>query len=155
MLMNMKKVWQMREGSIVRNRKEQKKYHSYRTSHPVRGCQFCDFARGADHIVRTFQNFWIVENLFPYHIWDSAVATEHLLLVPKRHIESISEFSHDERVEYMAITAEYESTGYNIYARSPSSGQKTVPHQHTHFIKIGRGIKSQLYLNKPHINIVR
>ena len=151
----MKKVWQMREGSIARNRKQQKEYHKYRKTHPVKGCQFCDLAHGAEHILRTYQNFWVIENLFPYHIWDSAIAKEHILLVPKRHIESLAQFTHQERTEYMAIIAEYESTGYNIYSRSPASGQKSVPHQHTHFIRVGKGISSQVFLNKPHINIVR
>lgn len=145
----------LRDGSIVRNRKNQKLYHRYRKTIPADGCQFCDFALGSEPIERTFQHFWVVQNLFPYHIWDSSQTAEHLLLVPKRHVDTLAHFTHDERVEYMAILAEYESNGFNIYSRSPGSGQKSVAHQHTHFIKSGKPISSQLFINKPHIMFYR
>ena len=150
----MKKL-RMPEGSIVRTRKYQKAYNHYRKHHPAYSCQFCDFANGAEHLRRTFTHFWIVDNLFPYHIWDSSRTVEHMLLVPKRHIISIADYTHEEREEYMAIIAEYESSGYNIYSRSSANKSKTVAHQHTHFIKSGKHISTQVFLNKPHINIVR
>lgn len=149
------KSWKLGEGSIARNRKYQKAYNAYRSGNPALGCQFCDFVNGGEQIQRTFQHFWVVINIFPYYIWDSSRVLEHLMLVPKRHVDSIADFDHDERLEYVAIMMEYESSGYNIYSRTHASGQKSVAHQHTHFIKIGKQISSQVFLNKPHVNIVR
>lgn len=145
----------IKEGSIVRNRKHQKAYDIYRFDNPPTSCQFCAFANGADHIRRTYSHFWVVDNLFPYHIWDDSRTGEHLLLVPKRHIDSIAHFNTAELKEYVAILAEYESSGYSIYARSAQNQRKSVVHQHTHLLEVGAPISTQLYLKKPHINIVR
>lgn len=143
------------EGPIVRNRHHQKAYDIYRFKNPPAGCQFCAFASGAEHIKRTYPLFWVVENLFPYHVWDGSRTGEHLLLVPKRHVDSISHFTTAELREYAKILAEFESSGYSIYARAAQNKRKSVVHQHTHFIEVGEPITSQLYLKKPHINIVR
>jgi len=142
-------------GSIVRNRTHQKAYNIYRRNKPSSACQFCEFTTDLDHVLEGHPLFWIVRNLFPYHIWDGSRTGEHLLIVPKRHIDSIADFTHEEREEYMDLLADYESRGYSTYTRAPSSGRKTVAHQHTHLIQVGDSIKAQLFIQTPHINITR
>lgn len=143
------------EGPIVRNRKHQKAYDTYRFDNPPAGCQFCELASGTSHIRRTYQLFWVIDNLFPYFIWDGSHTGEHLLLIPKRHIDSIAHFTPSERKEYVAILAEFEANGYSIYARAAQNKRKSVVHQHTHLIEVGKPIKTQVFIKKPHINIVR
>jgi diadenosine tetraphosphate (Ap4A) HIT family hydrolase len=77
------------------------------------------------------------------------------MIVPRRHIDSIADFSREERDEYMDLLASYESRGYSIYSRAAQSGRKTVVHQHTHLIQVGKSIKAQLFIDWPHINFTR
>lgn len=141
-------------GSIVRNRAHQKAYNEYRR-YKTPGCQFCEFTIDLDHVLEEYQLFWIVRNLFPYHIWDGSRTGEHLMIVPKRHVDTIAHFTDEERIAYMDLLAYYESAGYSIYLRSTQSGRKTVAHQHTHLIEVGESIKAQLFIEKPHINLTR
>lgn len=108
-----------------------------------------------DHVLEEHQLFWIVCNLFPYHIWDGSRTGEHLMIVPKRHVDSIAHFTNDEQLAYMQLLARYESAGYSIYLRAAASGRKTVAHQHTHLIQVGQAIKTQVFIERPHINFVR
>lgn len=141
------------EGPIVRNRKQQKAYNRYRG--PLTSCQFCDLNRDVNHVVAERNLFWVISNLFPYHVWDGSRAGDHLLLIPKRHVDSVAHFTDEEKMEYMEILGEYEQEGYSSYARAPQNGHKSVVHQHTHLIEVGKSITSQLYLRKPFINIAR
>jgi diadenosine tetraphosphate (Ap4A) HIT family hydrolase len=148
------KMPKLSHGSIVRNRAHQRAYNTYR-KYKTPGCQFCEFTIDLDHVLEEHKLFWIVRNLFPYHIWDGSRTGEHLMIVPKRHVDSIAHFTDEERVAYMGLLARYESTGYSIYLRASQSGRKTVAHQHTHLIQVGKGIKAQLFIERPHINITR
>ncbi len=77
------------------------------------------------------------------------------MIVPKRHVDTIAHFTDDERAAYMELLAQYESSGYSIYLRAAQSGRKTVAHQHTHLIEVGKAIKAQLFIEKPHVNLTR
>ena len=142
-------------GSIVRNRAHQRAYNEYRKLKHPDTCQFCEFTTDLDHVLIGHPHFWIVRNLFPYHIWDGSRTGEHLLVVPRRHIISIADFTQEEREEYMDLLADYETRGYSTYTRAPASGRKTVVHQHTHLIQVGESIRAQLFIDRPHINITR
>ena len=141
------------EGPIVRNRKQQKAYDRYRG--PLTNCQFCDLDRAVNHVIAERNLFWIISNLFPYHVWDGAKTGDHLLVIPKRHVDSVAHFNDEEKMEYIEILGEYEQAGYSSYARAPQNGHKSVVHQHTHLIEVGESINSQLYLRKPFINFAR
>lgn len=78
----------------------------------------------------------VFPNKFPYEYWDNRGVVEHLLLVPKRHVESLSELSNEEKIEAMNIMAQYEAAGYSVYWRSKTNTARSVPHQHTHLIKV-------------------
>ena len=89
----------------------------------------------------------IIKNIFPYDIWDDQGVLDHLMVIPKRHIESIGDFNEKELMEYSKIAGQYDKSGYSIYARSFSNSIKSIPHQHTHFIKLdGKHIKALFLL---------
>ena len=148
------KIFHIPEGSIVRNRKHQHAYNTYRKQ-KTPGCQFCEFTQASEQMVDERTDFWVVRNIFPYHIWDGSRTGEHLMIVPKRHVDSLIEFNDAEQREYIALLAAYEDAGYSIYMRAPASGRKTVAHQHTHLIQVGKQIKVQLFIEKPHVNLTR
>ena len=53
----------------------------------------------------------------------------------------------------MDVISDYESEGYDVYARSVASDLRSVAdHQHTHLIKTkGKPAKVSLYIDKPYI----
>lgn len=145
----------IKEGPAVRSRRQQKVYNRYSAKKQSEKCDFCEFTDDHDQVLRTFKNFWVVANKFPYVTWDGSRTGDHLMVVPKRHIESIGLFDSAEQQEFAKILAEFESKGFSIYARATQNERKSVPHQHTHLIEVGNSINTQIYLRKPHLNIVR
>lgn len=116
---------------MYRSRKAKKRYHQ--KAPEVTGCPFCDLSKR--HVVRVTKHAAITESDFPYELWDGRPVKQHLLLVPKRHVGKASELSKAERQEIGELAFEYESNGYDVYARGLGSTGKTVPgHQHTHLI---------------------
>lgn len=93
----------------------------------------------------------VVPNRYPYHFWEFMSVTDHLMAIPKRHVESLHELDKDEQSEIMGVFADYQARGYNIYAREAGSPAKSVPHQHTHMIKTNN-VRARLYfyLRKPY-----
>lgn len=146
------------EGPIVRNYKYQREYNHYRKVKPSEKCQFCTIIEDEAHeqkIIQEYPLFWVIVAKFPYYIWDGAKAGQHLLIVPKSHVDTISHLTTEERVAFADILAEWEAKGFSIYARAAQNTHKSVPHQHTHLIEVGKAIKGQFYLGKPFINIAR
>lgn len=114
-----------------------KKYIQYQSQNHSRtdAYNFFDRVISEGHLVIEIRKYFaVVENMFKYDIWDGNEVEDHLLVVPKRFVESVSEFSEEEREEYWQILADYESKGYAFYARAPLSKRKSVRHQHTHLI---------------------
>lgn len=140
----------------MRNYKYQREYDKYRDKRPSGDCQFCTLAVDAPldgSLVEEHPRFWVVTAKFPYYIWDGSRAGKHLLIVPKRHVDSIAHFDTDERHEFADVLAEWEAKGFSIYARASQNKRKSVVHQHTHLIEVGEAITRQFYLRKPFINI--
>ena len=115
-----------------------KKYEKYAENRKFEGedYNFYDRAMKDDTVIEKFENFVLIENLFPYQIWDGFEVEKHLLLIPKRFTETISDFSPAEREEYFEILSKYEALGFSIYARAAQNVRKTVKHQHTHLITL-------------------
>lgn len=113
-------------------------------------CPFCDLA---DEVkLASTSTVSLVANKYAYQYWDFMKVTDHLLLVPNRHIESLGEFTAEEKRDVIDIMAEYELRGYNVYARSSLSTIKSVPHQHTHLIKTDNiRAKFLFYVAKPYL----
>lgn len=117
------------------------------TANPV--CVFCD--PEPERIIETGQTMYVLRNKYPYQYWEHVNVTDHLMVVPKRHIESIGDLTNDEKVEAMDLFSKYESAGYNVYGRAKENHMKTMPHQHTHLIKIkGKHAKIALFIKKPY-----
>lgn len=135
---------------MYRTRKTVLKYAAYLRTRSKTVCDFCDRARL--DIIKEFKNTLIIRNRFPYSHWDMFNVVDHIMLIPKRHLVSLTELNEAEKLEYIRVLGEYEDQGYSIYARSFDSGMRTVGHQHTHLIKTdgASGHKWLMYLRKPY-----
>lgn len=139
----------MHSGPATRTRKNHKNYRRY-VRH-VAACDFCAFQAGEFPVREEHEYFWVVENMFGYDIWDSMGVSEHLMVVPKRHAESIGEFTASEAKEYLSLIAHFESSSYSLYSRAKENAAKSVPHQHTHLIKLNNKRKKLVvFIHRPH-----
>lgn len=94
----------------------------------------CGFCHVGQQLVRAYEAQLVIKNLFPYSIWDHGPVKDHLMIIPKRHLLSLSEQTEEEKIEYVNIISEYETKGYSIYARAPQNTARSVAHIHTHLI---------------------
>ena len=100
------------------------------------------------------KHFKIIKNIFPYDTWDARDVHDHLMITPIMHTESLSALGDDAAVEFVKLVSTYEKQGYDVYARSPYSAIKSVPHQHTHLIKTGgTRHKGVIHIEKPYVSI--
>ena len=117
-------------------------------------CQFCELNSKSDQVVSIHKHFKVIKNIFPYDNWDARDVYDHLMITPIAHTESLSTLGDEAAIEFVKLVSSYESKGYDIYARSPESTIKSVPHQHTHLIKTGgKKHKAVLHLQRPYISI--
>lgn len=117
-------------------------------------CQFCELTAASDEVVSMHKHFKIIKNIFPYDNWDARDVYDHLMITPVVHTESLSTLGDEAAIEFVKLVSSYEKQGYDVYARSPMSTLKSVPHQHTHLIKTGgKKHKGVLHLQKPYISI--
>lgn len=136
----------------TRKKPNEKRYVDYRKSKPVDKCDFCDFDMQNSNVIDEHKYFWIVKNVFGYDIWDNMEVSEHLMIVPKHHIESISKLEQSAVDEYGKIIAKYDGNGYSYYARSADNKSKSVPHQHTHLLKFtGKRKRFLIFIKKPYL----
>lgn len=146
-------------STLHRHRKGELTYRSYLKKvkqTPSLDCTFCTFKKNDQQVLKEHRYFLEVENIFPYSLWDSSRVTEHAMLVPKRHVTSLSQLNADEAKQYVALISKKEEQGYDIFSRGHNSNMKSVPHQHTHLIKTnGRKIKSLIYHESPLVTIHR
>lgn len=146
----------MLAGPSTRKRSSQKRYTTHLKNSKKSVCEFCNFSADSDQVIEELSLFWIVKNTFGYDVWDGCGVEDHLMIVPKRHVDSIASFSDAESLQYMKELQKYEGLGYSIYSRSAENVTKSVAHQHTHFIKLdNKRKKSLLYIRKPHVMIYR
>ena len=139
-------------STLHRDSKGELIYREYLKNHVLAKniCVFCEIKKGSSEIVTKYSHFNVVTNAFPYTLWDSCRVTEHMMIVPLRHIESTSKFTPEEVAEHHAISSDYEKKGYDLYARGLSSNMKSIPHQHTHLIKTdGKKINGLVYVEEP------
>jgi hypothetical protein len=139
-------------SSITRRRAGEKKYKEYRKA-AGEGCDFCKLQTNDGQVARELEYGWVARARFPYDFWDSAGVTDHLMIIPKRHVVSLKDYNKQEREEYFNVLAEYEERGYSIYSRGVAASTRTVAHVHTHLIKHGKHKKAVLYIHKPHLMV--
>ncbi len=141
-------------STLHRSKSKEVEYRQYLKELARKGvpCVFCD-ERYYEQI-EEFKQFRIINNKFPYTLWDSSVVVAHFMIVPKRHIDSIADFEKKEIVEYHSIASAYERKGYDLYSRGLNSSMKSVLHQHTHLINTdGVKIKGLIYNESPLVHI--
>ena len=113
-------------------------------------CPFCDPTTVA-HAVSANEFVYVVPNLTKYDLWELHDVEEHLMIIPRRHVETLEELSKDERLAVMDEAALYEAKGYNVYARGSGFIKRSVKHQHTHLIKVSnKRPKMALMITKPY-----
>ena len=108
-------------------------------SKPDTGCVFCDAPRPPDPtslIVYQRKTCYVILNLYPYN-------NGHLMVVPNRHVATLSSTTDDERAELMrfmrhaemALTEAYTPQGINIGINlGRPAGAGIVDHLHVHFV---------------------
>lgn len=118
-------------------------------------CPFCDSAK-YDDAVYSDTYIFVIPNQTKHDVWELHDVDEHLLVMPKRHVRSYKELSDKERLAIINFIADYESCGYNVYARGVGFSKRSVEHQHTHLIKADNTpAKFSLYIQKPYLLIKR
>lgn len=147
----------LQSGPVSRTRSSQRRYVVHKkASKPAASCEFCAFTSKSPQFVKKEKQFKLIKNIFYYDLWDGCKVKEHLMLVPTRHVQSLGELTREEKATYGGLVAKYEASGYSLYSRAPDNITKSVPHQHTHLIKLEpRRQKFLLYLRKPHLLIFR
>jgi diadenosine tetraphosphate (Ap4A) HIT family hydrolase len=148
----------MMSGPATRTRATQKRYHRALRAAAKKGnkrtCDFCDFTNLSPQVKHEFPNFWLVQNIYGYHVWDGQGVSEHLMLVPKIHVVGINELDPELLKEYAELIADFEAKGYSLYSRAPVNALKSVSHQHTHLIKFDNKLKKvHIHVRKPHVMI--
>lgn len=99
-------------------------------------CPFCSISIENPQYINETDNFWIIQNRFPYDTWEGQAVLSHLMIVPKVHLTSLKYLSESESKEFILLLADYEHSGYNVYARTASSKTRSIKHQHTHLIQL-------------------
>lgn len=133
-----------------RSIKEENQYRHYRRAHARDECPFCSIEQGHVQYVKETDRLKVIRNRIPYSIWDGQGVLDHLMITPKTHIDSLKGIDTDTALEYIDLLGDYESKGYNVYARTPGSSIKSVTHQHTHLLKLdGDNKRFVLVLRKP------
>jgi diadenosine tetraphosphate (Ap4A) HIT family hydrolase len=139
-----------------RTRRVEKSYRKYRSAPERVPCDFCIVKKGDYNFVSESPSFKVLHNIFPYALWDEQTVTDHLMIVPKQHIDSLKSLKPSQAAEYLAAISEYEHQGYSVYARAPGSLAKSIIHQHTHLIKTeGAPKRVVILIRKPHIMLAR
>ena len=141
-------------GPMSRTPVSEKNYSKYKLSHPKSEvCGFCDIVAGKTReVIDETEACVVVANKFAYDLWDGCGVEEHLMVLPKAHVDSLYDLTDNEKIDYMNTASKYEKLGYSLYARSPGNATKSVVHQHMHLIKIDNQPKKWiLYLRRPHI----
>lgn len=133
---------------MYRNRQSVKKYNPVasrrRLEKGMAPCPFCNLEK--QEILSESKYFYIVKNLYGYEYWEGLKVIDHLMIVPKRHIKSVREFSQPEKLEFLDLMIKYENDGYNVYTREKDSVMKSIIHQHTHLISAEKTALRFIYL---------
>jgi diadenosine tetraphosphate (Ap4A) HIT family hydrolase len=102
----------------------------------INECIFCD----PENFIYQTKHFNIIQDKFP-------VNKGHLLIIPKRHIETFFELSEDETLDLRdaitdmkeCIDVKYEPDGYNIGINNGFYSGQSIFHLHIHLIPRYKG----------------
>ena len=97
------------------------------------GCLFCELSTGPH----------IIENNFFYGKYDKYPVTDgHLLIIPKRHTETLFDLTTEERSALFDLVEQaknllediYHPAGFNFGVNQGVAAGQTIPHLHLHII---------------------
>jgi ATP adenylyltransferase len=109
------------------------------TTSEEHGCVFCEALSSADAealVLHRGRDCYVILNLYPYN-------SGHLMVVPNRHIATLSSATHEERCELMdltrlaeqALSESYRPQGLNVGMNlGRSAGAGIVDHLHVHVV---------------------
>lgn len=134
-------------------RSTRKHYVKHRVSDDTKGvCSFCNDKTIPTRTLSQSKTMYLVSIRTKYDVFEGRAVLDHLMVIPKRHSETLSDFTDTEKLEQMTIIGEYEAKGYDVYARSVTSIDRSVAHQHTHLIKMAnKPMKYFVHLKKPYV----
>lgn len=140
-----------------RSRKQEVKYRKHLKNAPqTENCSFCTIKKGDDIFVGETKHFRIIKNLFPYSVWDQQDVIDHLMIVPKIHTETFAVFTPEISAEYVELLSEFENQEYSSYTRAAKALTKSVPHLHTHLIKLsGKYKRLVFFARRPYIRLAK
>ncbi len=140
----------------TRSRKETLKYRQDLKTDHYKDCVFCLIEREPERIIQTTKSFYVLINKYPYSHWDSQGVEDHLMVIPKKHTDTLGDLDANEAVEYVGLISSYETQGYNVYSRASQSSMKSVVHLHTHLIKpTPKVTRLEFFVRKPYIRIAK
>lgn len=114
----------------------------------------CGFCRNETRSRVLYENktMFVIPNRVSYDMFEGRRVIDHVMVIPKEHHESFAVFNDQEKIDAMTIIADYESRGYNVYARGVGSPSRSVKHQHTHLIKLTEKPSNLIiYARKPYL----
>lgn len=118
----------------------------------IGGCAFCRKESGIDRAISSDKYSYVIPNRTKYDVFETRAVTEHYMIIPRRHVETLADLTKDEQHSIMKIAGEYEKKGFNVYARGVGSISRSIKHQHTHLIKItNKRSKFYLFIQKPYL----
>jgi diadenosine tetraphosphate (Ap4A) HIT family hydrolase len=136
----------------MRTRTNHNLYKKHAKNSPNEACNFCKFSPNDGQVVSESEHFWIATNLFAYNVWDDRNVDEHLMLLPKRHVTSLSELTSAERADYIEQLVACEAHDYSTYTRAPGNASKSIPHLHTHLVRLSPKLKRVIVrIKRPYI----
>lgn len=138
-------------------RSKRQHYARLNKSDKQRGdCSFCTDETLSGRVIEEYKTMHLIPNRTHYDMFEGLRVHDHLMIIPKRHLESIDDFTEEEKIEMMSIAGKYERQGYSVYARGVGSINRSVKHQHTHLLKL-RNIRAKFvfYMRRPYFLIDR
>ena len=136
---------------MLRRRKNAIKAKEYAETGDGRPCAFCE-RKHTGAVIETSAHMLVLENILPYDVFEGGVVEQHYMLIPKKHRESLAQFTDSERLDYLRLLAKYEQVGYNSYTRSVTGKTRSVAHYHTHLLYTPSGrVRAFLFWSKPYI----
>ncbi len=86
----------------------------------------CNIVEGARIGYRRKPHTLVVKNQFGYNVWDGCEVLEHLMIIPKKHRDTLASFTKQELDEWVKTCAEYELKGYSLYTRSQDNITRSI-----------------------------
>ena len=99
-------------------------------------CVFCEIDSDTSGVLLERKGFYLTKDKFP-------VSPGHLLIIPRRHITSLSDLSETEWYDLRVVleeacsllkTGDNQITGFNVGINIGSDAGQTIPHLHVHVI---------------------